>query len=497
MTLAELLALAGADAAALDPGLLPQAARQHVPGIALDTRELRRGDVFLALRGASAHGLQHAREAIERGATAILAETPLPTDVAPIVEVPLIALHDLRRQVGTLAASVHGAPSLSMDVVGVTGTNGKTSTVQFIAQAATHAGRRAATQGTLGAGPVGQLQAASRTTPDACTTQRFLREMRETGIDLVAMEVSSHALVQGRVDAVRFEVAVFTQLSRDHLDYHGSMQAYFDAKAGLFQWPGLRAAVINIDCPWGRSLLPRTAAKIISYSANGAADALLAAEQIELDHRGLRFTLRLHDQRRAVSTRLLGRFNVDNLLAASGALHALGVSLDEIVAALALLEPVPGRMNRLGGDVLPLVVVDYAHTPDAIVKALAALREHAPRQLTIVFGCGGERDRGKRAQMAAAAEAGADRVIVTDDNPRGEDGDAIVADIRGGFVAPHAVLVERDRARAIEIAVGSAGQGEIVLIAGKGHEPYQEIGGRVVPFDDRLVAEQCLLRRAA
>jgi UDP-N-acetylmuramoyl-L-alanyl-D-glutamate--2,6-diaminopimelate ligase len=493
MTLADVLAATGADAASVDARM----AQMPVTGVALDTRELRGGDVFLALRGASDHGLRHAAVAVARGAIAILAETPLPVDAAAVHGVPLIAVADLRRHAGTLAASVYGAPSLSLDVVGVTGTNGKTSTVQFIAQAATHAGRRAATQGTLGAGPLGQLQAGARTTPDVCTTQRFLAEMRGAGIDLVAMEVSSHALDQGRVDAVRFELAVFTQLSRDHLDYHGSMQAYFEAKARLFRWPGLRAAIINSDCPWGRQLLAQTAAATITYSASGDAEATLAAEDVRLDHTGMHFTLRIGRERRAVATGLLGRFNVDNLLAACGALHAFGLSLDRIAAILPTLKPVPGRMNRFGGDAAPLVVVDYAHTPDAIAKALAALREHAPGQLSIVFGCGGERDRGKRPLMAAAAEAGADRVVVTDDNPRGEDGDAIVAEIVAGFVAPQAVTIERDRARAIERVVGSARAGDIVLIAGKGHEPYQEIGGRQLPFDDRVVAEQCLLRRAA
>lgn len=493
MTFADVLAAVGADAASVDAAT----AQLPVTGIALDTRELRSGDIFLALRGASDHGLRFAAAAVERGALAILAEAPLPADAAPVRGVPVIEVADLRQHAGALAASVHGAPSLALDVIGVTGTNGKTSTVQFIAQAAQHAGRRTATQGTLGAGPLGHLQAGSRTTPDVCSTQRFLAEMRAAGVDLVAMEVSSHALDQGRVDAVRFELAVFTQLTRDHLDYHGNMHAYFEAKARLFRWPGLRAAVINSDCPWGRQLLAQTPATAITYSASGNAESTLAAELVELDHAGLRFTLRIGRDRRAVATRLLGRFNVDNLLAACGALTALGLSLDRIAVILPLLEPVPGRMNRLGGDAAPLVVVDYAHTPDAIAKALAALREHAPRQLTIVFGCGGERDRGKRPLMAAAAEAGADSVVVTDDNPRGEDGDAIVAEICTGFVAPQAVIIERDRARAIAHAIGSATAGDIVLIAGKGHEPYQEIGGRMLPFDDRAVAEQCLLRRAA
>ncbi|MBK9654603.1 MAG: UDP-N-acetylmuramoyl-L-alanyl-D-glutamate--2,6-diaminopimelate ligase [Rhodanobacteraceae bacterium] len=494
LMLDELLRQVGLDGVA---GIAAGGAQLPVSGIALDTRELRAGDVFLALRGGSDHGLRHAPAAVAAGAVAILAELPMPDAAAVDVGAPVLPVADLRSYAGVLADRVYGSPSHAMDVIGVTGTNGKTSTVQFIAQAAARLDRRPATQGTLGAGPVGALRAGQRTTPDVCSTQRFLGEMRAAGCDLVAMEVSSHALDQGRVDSVRFDVAVFTQLSRDHLDYHGSMTAYFEAKTRLFQWPGLRAAVINIDCPWGRKLLTRTHAPVISTSANGAGDAMLAAEDIVLDHAGLRFTLRLGGQRHAVATGLIGRFNIDNLLAACGALHALGADLAQLAAVLPQLQPVPGRMNRLGGADQPLVVVDYAHTPDAIAKALAALREHAPRQLSIVFGCGGERDRGKRPQMAAAAEAGADRVLVTDDNPRGEDGDAIVAEIVAGFERPQAVIVERDRRSAIELALAAASSGDIVLIAGKGHEPYQEVGGRQLPFDDRVVAEQCLLRRAA
>lgn len=490
----ELLRQVGLDEAA---ALARVSAHVPVPGIALDTRELRAGDVFLALHGGSDHGLRHAAAAIKAGAVAILAETPLPAGLAGDPTVPVVPVALLRSYAGVLADRVHGSPSHAMDVIGVTGTNGKTSTVQFIAQLAAQLGRRPATQGTLGAGPIGALRAGQRTTPDVCSTQRFLSEMRAAGCDLVAMEVSSHALDQGRVDSVRFDVAVFTQLSRDHLDYHGSMHAYFEAKTHMFQWPGLRASVINGDCSWGRKLLARTHAPVVSYSASGAADAVLAAEDIVLDHAGLRFTLRVGSERHTIATGLIGRFNVDNLLAACAALHALGVPPAQLAAVLPQLEPVAGRMNRLGGVDQPLVVVDYAHTPDAIAKALAALREHAPRRLSIVFGCGGERDRGKRPQMAAAAEAGADQVYVTDDNPRGEDGDAIVAEIVAGFERPQAVIVERDRRSAIELALAAASNGDIVLIAGKGHEPYQEVGGRQLPFDDRVVAEQCLLRRAA
>ena len=466
-------------------------------GVALDTRELRPGDVFLALRGASDHGYWHAARAIEAGAAAILAEAPLPRDATLPNAVPVLVASELRPRVAAIAERVFGAPSASLDVIGVTGTNGKTSTVQFIAQGAALLGRRPATQGTLGAGPLGQLVPGQRTTPDICATQRFLADMRGAGVDTVAMEVSSHALMQGRVERVQFDVAVYTQLSRDHLDYHGDMESYFQAKARLFAWPGLSTAVINLDCPWGRRLGAMTRAPVTSYSATGEAAAGIAAEDLQLEQDGMRFTLRCDGERIPVQTRLIGRFNVENLLAACGALKALGATPAELAAIVPQLQPVPGRMNRLGGGHQPLVVVDYAHTPDAIAKALASLREHAPRQLAIVFGCGGERDRGKRPQMAAAAEAGADRVILTDDNPRGEDGDRIIADTRAGFRRPGLVLVERDRRRAIERAIGEAGRGDIVLIAGKGHEPYQEVAGRVLPFDDREVAAAALAGRAA
>ena len=489
LTLAELLPEAASGAA----GALP------VRGLALDTRELRPGDVFLALQGAREHGLRHLPSAIERGASAVLVEQPWPAELPQHAGVPLIGVERLRARAGELADRVYAAPSAALDVVGVTGTNGKTSTVQFIAQASELLGVRAATQGTLGAGPVGALQAHERTTPDVCATHRFLAAMRAQGCTLAAMEVSSHALDQGRVDGVRFAVAVFTQLTRDHLDYHGTMEAYFAAKARLFAWPALRAAVINIDCPWGRRLPAQThpGAALYTYSARADAEARVAAEAVQLDHEGLRFTLRCDGERHPVRTRLLGRFNVDNALAAAASLIALGHSPAAAAAALAGVDPVQGRMNRLGGGSDPLVVVDYAHTPDAIEKALLALREHAPTRLSVVFGCGGERDRGKRPQMAAAAEGGADRVYLTDDNPRSEDGDQIVADVLPGFAHPERVQVLRDRRQAIAAAIAAARAGEIVLIAGKGHEPYQEIAGQKLPFDDRRVAAECLARRAA
>jgi UDP-N-acetylmuramoyl-L-alanyl-D-glutamate--2,6-diaminopimelate ligase len=292
---------------------------------------------------------------------------------------------------------------------------------------------------------------------------------------------------------VHYDVAVFTNLTRDHLDYHGDMASYGAAKAKLFKRPGLRAAVVNIDDAFGRELLAALPSGVrgIGASSQGA-QADVRAENLALGDEGLAFDLVLGDARRSVRSPLLGRFNADNLVAVAGVLHALGIDADAIAGVLPRLEPIAGRMNRLGGGEAPLVVVDYSHKPDALEQALESLRGHLRGKLVCVFGCGGERDRGKRPQMAAIAEAAAGLVIVTDDNPRGEDGDAIVADIMAGFADPSKVVVERDRRRAIERAVGAAQPGDIVLVAGKGHETYQEVAGVKHPFDDREVAAAAL-----
>lgn len=468
-----------------------------VSGLSLDSRRVRPGDAFVALAGQGTHGLRFAHEALQRGANSILFEPPAPTDL----DLPhsAVAVTGLRAELGRLADQFYQSPSLALRVVGVTGTNGKTSAVQLLAQALTLLGRGAGSIGTLGAGLHGALHAGERTTPDVIEVHAELAAMRAAGAQDVAMEVSSHALDQGRVDAVRFMVAAFTNLTRDHLDYHHDMETYGAAKARLFAWPGLKSAVINLDDGFGARLagsLPGDL-RLIGLSSRGAAAASLRAEAIESSVAGLAFELVEGDDRLALRSPLLGRFNVDNLLTVAGVLRALGWSLAELVPVLARLEPVPGRMTRLGGHTgLPLVVVDYAHTPDALEQALRSLRAHGDGRLICVFGCGGERDAGKRPQMAAVAEALADAVIVTDDNPRGEDGDAIVADIVAGFTRAGAVRIERDRANAIATAIAGAAAGDIVLVAGKGHEPYQEIAGVRHDFDDRDVARRALGARA-
>lgn len=469
----------------------------RISGLVMDSREVKPGNVFVAIAGFGAHGLKFVDQARAAGASAILFEAPAPVDLPAPADA--IAVPGLRARLGELADRFHGRVTDAMTVVGVTGTNGKTSTVQLLAQAWTLRGTSSGTIGTLGAGLYGKIKPTGFTTPLVLKLHDLLSQVHDEGARAVAMEVSSHALDQGRVDGVHFDVAVFTNLTRDHLDYHGDMDTYGAAKSRLFAWPGLKAAAINLDDEYGRRLLSQLPAAVaaIGLSSRGARDATLWAESLRLDSSGIAFDLAAAGESHAVRSPLLGRFNVDNLLAVAGALHALGDPLAQIAATLSQLQPIHGRMNRLGGDgVKPLVVIDYAHTPDALEQALKSLHAHAQGRLICVFGCGGERDRGKRPQMAAIAEANADRVIVTDDNPRAEDGDQIVADILAGFAHADAVIVQRDRAAAIARAVGEAGPNDIVLIAGKGHEPYQEINGVQYPFDDTEVARKELEVRA-
>jgi UDP-N-acetylmuramoyl-L-alanyl-D-glutamate--2,6-diaminopimelate ligase len=470
----------------------------QVDGLCLDSRSVEPGDAFIALAGGSSHGLDFATAALQRGAACVLFEPP-PGDSVP-APAGAWPVPGLRSRLGGMAAMFNGHPSRSLQMIGVTGTNGKTSTVRLLADALQAAGTPCASIGTLGIGFAGQVVAGERTTPDVLSLHRQLAALRAAGAQAVAMEVSSHALAQGRVDAVEFDIAVFTNLSRDHLDYHGDMESYAAAKARLFAWPGLGAAVINFDDDCGRAFASGLAAdvRLVGVSSRAAADATVRAASLQLHGEGISFELEIDDQRQPVSSRLLGRFNVDNLLAVAAVLHLQQWPLKQIAAALTAAGPVCGRMNRLGGGPAhPLVVIDYAHTPDALVQALAALRAHTVGRLICVFGCGGERDAGKRPQMGAAAEAGADSLIVTDDNPRREDGDTIVAAILAGMRHPDAAQVLRNRREAIAAAISGASAADTVLIAGKGHETYQETGTQRLPFDDAAVAREQLQRVAA
>ena len=465
-----------------------------VNGLALDSRQIKSGDVFVALQGATSHGITFAPSALASGASMVLTEAPPPA-VFKNLDSSVVAVDRLREHLGEIAARFFGRPSVQLNVIGVTGTNGKTSIVQLLAAALESLGARAATIGTLGAGLVGAIKEGARTTPDVISVQGLLAEFRDAGATHVAMEVSSHALDQGRVDAVEFDVAVFTNLTRDHLDYHGTMEDYGAAKQKLFAWKNLRAAVINVDDAFGRQLVEGLGDDVqqIRYAVDNAAE--VRAEKMRTNDRGLEFRLITPWGEGEIATPLLGHFNVYNLLAVAGCLGALGYTFAQIQKALTQLKPVAGRMNRLGGGDAPLVVIDYAHTPDALEQALTSLRAHTGGELICVFGAGGERDQGKRPQMGAIAERLADRLIVTDDNPRGENGDQIVAQILAGLHQRDRARVMRDRDAAIRTAVGEAHVGDVVLIAGKGHEPYQEIAGVKHVFDDAVVARKALESR--
>ena len=483
------------------PGLLDRLGQLGVPlaDLTADSRTVKMGSIFVAYPGSAQDGRAFIAEAISRGAAAVLWER------AGFAwkdhwDVPNLGVENLRERISEIAGHVHGNPSESLWMAGVTGTNGKTSVSQWIAAASNALGKRSAVIGTLGNGLVGERVEARNTTPDPIVLQRLLADYLRRGARCVAMEVSSHGLHQGRVAGIRYDCAIFTNLTRDHLDYHGTMEAYAEAKFALFEARGLTHAVVNLDDAFGAKLarkLEGRGLEVITYGA-GSASRLRAAD-IGLSEAGVRFRVESDLGKGMVAARVLGAFNVSNLLAVLGALLAQGVAFDEAVAAVGALEPVTGRLERVGGGALPLVVIDYAHTPDALEKALAALRPTvaAGHRLACVFGCGGDRDAGKRPLMGAVAARLADQVIVTSDNPRGEDPHTIIAQILAGIpgagtrAAPGIEAIE-DRQVAIFSAVHHARAGDVVLLAGKGHETYQEIAGTRHPFNDREVAGAAL-----
>jgi UDP-N-acetylmuramoyl-L-alanyl-D-glutamate--2,6-diaminopimelate ligase len=459
-----------------------------------DSRRCAPGVAFLAYPGEAADGRAHIGDAIARGAAAVLWEHEN-FSWRDEWRVPNVPVRELKQQAGALAHEFYGRPSESLWVCGVTGTNGKTSCSQWIAALLSRRGTKTGVIGTLGSGFPGALAPLPNTTPDALELHRTLREMVSSGAKAVAMEVSSHGLVQGRVNGVRFACALFTNLSHDHLDYHRSMAAYAQAKARLFDAPGLATAVLNLDDALGVELARRLAGRVrtIGYSLGSGpfgVDEYIAA----LGVAGSQIEIESSWGRAKAQTSQLGRFNVSNALGVLGGLVANGISLDEGAALLATLPPVAGRMQAIGEE--PLVVIDYAHTPDALQNVLQALRPAAAARggrLAVVFGAGGDRDATKRPLMGAIAARLADRVLVTSDNPRSEDPFAIIEAIRRG--APDCE-VEPDRARAIERMISESGKKDVVLIAGKGHETYQEIAGRRLHFSDEEHARAALARRA-
>ena len=467
-----------------------QGAAITVTGLTTDSRQVQPGYLFLAVPGLRHDGRQHIEQAVAAGAVAIAYEAS--DGFSCSAPVPLLPVGHLASQLSAIAARYHGEPAGNMKLVGITGTNGKTSVSQMLAQALTGLGQPCGVIGTLGSGMPGALQEHGMTTPDALSLQQQLAQLRDQGACRVSMEVSSHALSQGRVAALDFEVAVFTNLSRDHLDYHGDMAAYGQAKAQILGQAG--HAVINIDDTFGRQLAADCALPLVRYSLTDRS-AELYCSAIRFDAEGISAQLHAGQVSAELRSPLLGTFNLSNLLAVAGVLLALDLPLAQIAPLLGQLTAPAGRMQRLGGEGQPRVVIDYAHTPDALDNALAALRAHVAGRLICVFGCGGDRDRGKRPLMGKIAEQGADLLVITDDNPRTEDSAAIIDEIRAGIEHCEQVTVIANRAEAIAQTIAAAAADDIILLAGKGHETYQEIHGVRHPFSDIEQAERALHRR--
>ena len=481
-------------------------AQFEISDLTMDSRHVMPGAAFLACRGQRVHGVQHAAEAVAAGARAVLWE-PANGVAAPQLppEVLVVAVPGLSTQAGFIADRFFDAPSAHLAVTGITGTNGKTTCAWLQGAALNVAGRRCAYLGTLGVGLPGQVVAGTHTTPDAVTLQRQLAQLRAAGASAVAMEVSSHALDQQRCGGVRFQIAAFTNLSREHLDYHGDMQRYADAKSALFDWPTLAATVINVDDELGFTLATRTrdAATLICTGRRRDPGSVVPgsryvrAVRSAPEPRGLCLELASSWGPAMLRSELIGEFNVDNLLTVLGLLLASGLALSDACAALGECHAPPGRMQLAGGSGLPLAIVDYAHTPDALKKALRAARAHCAGRLLCVFGCGGERDAGKRAEMGRVAETLADALYITDDNPRREDPAAIIAAILSGLRAPQDAIVQHDRGASIAAALGAAQAGDVVLIAGKGHEDYQIIGTERRAYSDLVQVRAALGARSA
>jgi UDP-N-acetylmuramoyl-L-alanyl-D-glutamate--2,6-diaminopimelate ligase len=478
----------------------------EIHGIALDSRALVRGDLFLACAGHHQHGLAFAEQAVAQGAAAIVWEQDKDQSASfaaglSSLSIPVIPLPGLSQWVSHISGRFYGHPSRKITLYGITGTNGKTSVCQLLAQALS-AELACGVIGTLGAGFPDRLKATGMTTPDGATLQRLLAELYQQGAGAIAMEVSSHALDQSRVADLFFDTAIFTNLSRDHFDYHGSLENYGDAKGQLFQMPDLQCAVINLDDPFGQTLIRglKEGVKVIGYGLNidavttgGIAD-WVCATHVALLPQGLRIHVVTPNEEAELNSPLLGAFNASNLLAVLAVLLHRGWSLKKAIAQLSNLSTVPGRMALFGGGDNPAVVVDYAHTPDALEKALMAAREHCPGRLFVVFGCGGDRDRGKRPIMGELAARLADVCYLTDDNPRSESSAHIIEQIRAGIPETQQVEIISNRRDAIDHAVNAAVSGDLVLVAGKGHETYQLMGDQVLYFDDREVVREALTK---
>jgi UDP-N-acetylmuramoyl-L-alanyl-D-glutamate--2,6-diaminopimelate ligase len=459
--------------------------------IVSDSRLVTPGALFLAYPGEQVDGRDYIADAIQKGASAILWE---PRDFEwkaewTIENSPVISL---KQQASVIAGQFYKNPSEKLWVVGVTGTNGKTSVTQWLGQAFNYLHKKTAIIGTLGNGLLGDLVQTQNTTPDAILLQKLLADYVHQEVEAVAMEVSSHGLHQGRVKGIHFDVAVLTNLSRDHLDYHKTFERYAEAKKRLFLSEGLQYAVVNEDDAFGKALKAELSGLGVSVLTYGIGHGDVNASRVQIENGRINFFVNTPYGQSDVSVRLIGRFNVYNTLAVLATLLVSEVSLVDAVEAIAYLQPINGRMQLFGGDYLPLVVVDYAHTPDSLKNVLMALKPEVTGRLVCVFGCGGDRDQGKREMMGQVASELADAVVVTSDNPRSENADAIIQAILAGVNGEYAV--EENRAKAIAVAINNAKFGDVVLIAGKGHEDYQEIAGIKHHFSDAEEVEKALRR---
>lgn len=478
-----------------------------ISGLALNTQQLQAGDLFIAIKGQHFDGRTYLRDAISRGASAIVCEAQgleafLSTQSK---DIPIIPVMNLDSLLGKLAKRFYHDPSKEMDVIGVTGTNGKTTSTYVIAQALTRLRKPCGVLGTLGYGFIPQLTDCALTTPDAVSLQKYFYQMKNEGAKAVAMEVSSHGLMQNRVNAIEIKSALFTNLTQDHLDYHGTMDAYGRAKQKLFQLPSLERAVVNADSPYAEKMLRAITHKIpvasytlqptIVNTASIFKNTLpICVTSLTLNHKGVIAKLDTAWGEGVLRSPLLGEFNVSNLLGVLGELCLQGFSLEESLNALSFAMSAPGRMQRIGGIRTPQIIIDYAHTPDALEKALKAARVHCERRLWCVFGCGGDRDKDKRAKMGQIAGQYADRIVITSDNPRTEDPETIIDEIWQGITAEQneKAIKEMDRKAAIEYAIKHALPVDTILIAGKGHENYQIIGKELIPFSDAKIACELL-----
>ncbi len=468
------------------------ASDRKVTGLAYDSRCVAPGDLFAALPGTRDDGLRHAAEAVERGASVILAPEPGGMTLQVPEGVTVVCVKDVRRALGLVSSAFHGDPSGTMKVIGITGTNGKTTLTYLVEEMLIKAGIPCGVIGTIGYRLGGESRPAHHTTPQAPDLQALLRWMADGGASAVAMEVSSHALEQHRIDGTRFAFAVFTNLSQDHLDYHGDFEAYYQAKRRLFTDFAPGASVINLDDQWGRRLAGECPGETITYGEHP--DSIIRIAGSTLGRDGVRVSLELPGGRLELTSPLVAAHNVQNIVAAAALGWVMGLPLGAVADGIGRMRLVPGRMEKVSREGEPLVLVDYAHTPDALEKLVAGARPLATGRLILVFGCGGDRDRTKRPLMGAIAARGADLTFVTSDNPRSEEPEAIIEAIVEGYrsVRPDGYEVIPDRSQAIARAIGMAGPDDVVLVAGKGHETYQILGLNVVDFDDRVEARRAL-----